>query len=304
MLAAAPGFGALATHLVRRGQWHDWMSTQQVAVEAAARAGSDGDQAVAHRGLGAAYAVMGWYEEAHASYQRALELFADASDTTGLAYTYHDYTWVFDRQERYADALHHIQQALRFDRLAGLRSGEARALAGIGRFLGKLGEARTAIGHLEQAVTLCQELRDPSGEAMAVDDLGEAYHMIGAPERAIECYERAIELLRALDLRPGQAETLDRLGDALRDTGRTEEARATWLLAADLFTELERPQADQVRESSNRCPLMTPEVSPHGPGAELFRRDDPARFRHNRVLNRTRPGGHQHDLRTTGRYVQ
>ena len=169
------------------------------------------------------------------------------SDNAGLAYTYHNYTWVFDRQERYADALHHIEQALRLDRLAGHRSGEARALGAIGRFLCKLGDPRTAIGHLKQAVALCQELGDQSGEATAVDDLGEAYHMIAEPVRAIECYERAIELLRAMDLRPGQAETLDRLGDALRDAGRLEQARAAWSLAADLFAELQRPQVDQVR---------------------------------------------------------
>jgi tetratricopeptide (TPR) repeat protein len=245
---------ALATHLVRRGQWHDWISTQQLAVDAAGRTGSAGDQAVAHRGLGAVYAVMGRYDEAHASYQRALDLFAAADDNVGLAHTYHNYTWVFDRQERYADALYHIEQALRLDRLAGLRSGEARALNGVGHFLCKLGDLRTAVSHLEQAVALCQELGDPSGEATAVDDLGEAYHRLAEPARAIECYERAIELLRAMDNRPGQAETLDRLGDALSDAGRSEEARAVWSLAADLLTELERPQADKVRAKAQRLP--------------------------------------------------
>jgi hypothetical protein len=60
-----------------------------------------------------------------------------------------------------------------------------------------------------------------------------------------------------MDHRPGQAEVLDRLGDALCDAGRREEARAVWSLAADLLTELERPQADNVRAKAERLPPAT-----------------------------------------------
>jgi DNA-binding SARP family transcriptional activator/tetratricopeptide (TPR) repeat protein len=237
---------AMATHLARRGHWHEWASLGEVAVAAARAAGEPADQATAHKGLAAAYAVLGRFDDAHEHYVRAIELFAELGDDVNLARIHHDYCWVFDRESRWSEAIDHLQQALRLDLARGNRAGVARAHNAIGCMHAKLGNHPLALTHCLQAVALFREVDDPAGEASTWDSLGLIHHRTGGHDEATTCLQRALHLHRGSQTRLAEAETLHLMGDNYAAAGAREDARAAWTASAAILTDLGRPEAPQV----------------------------------------------------------
>jgi tetratricopeptide (TPR) repeat protein len=237
---------AMATHLARRGRWHEWASLGEVAVAAARAAGEPADLATAHKGLAAAYAVLGRFADAHEHYGRAIELFAELGDDVNLARIHHDYCWVFDREGRWSEAIDHLQQALRLDLARGNRSGVARAHNAIGSMHAQLGDHPRAFTHCLQAIDLFREVDDPAGEAATWDGLGLIHHRTGEHDEATRCLQRALHLHRGSQTRLAEAETLHLMGDNYAAAGAREDARAAWTASAGILTDLGRPEAAHV----------------------------------------------------------
>ena len=99
----------------------------------------------------------------------------------------------------------------------------------------------------QEALTLLRELGDPIGEGATLDTLGYAYHHLGDYPRAITCFRQAVGRLRTLDARYPEAGTLTHLGDSLELAGRPGAARAAWRRALAILTDLDHPDAEEVR---------------------------------------------------------
>jgi tetratricopeptide (TPR) repeat protein len=237
---------AMATYLARRGHLHDWAALGELAVSAGRATGDPVERATAHKGLGAAYGVLGRFDDAHVHYGIAIELFAETGDETSLARTHHDYGWVLDREDRPAEAIDHFEQALRLYVTADNRPSMARAISSLGFLFGRLGEYEQALTRCLHAVELFQELGDPAGEAAAWDSLGYIHHRTGDHDEATRCLRRGLDIHRSLSARLSEAETLNLMGDNYRDAGAAEDAHAAWQAAVLIFEELDRPEAAQV----------------------------------------------------------
>jgi len=94
-LAARAGFdvqvcrlAATIVHFWRRGYWHDWETTQSIALAAAQRLADPAMQAAAHRGLFGAYLELGRLDDAHHHIVRAIELSNQAGDPIGEAFAF------------------------------------------------------------------------------------------------------------------------------------------------------------------------------------------------------------------------
>lgn len=238
---------ATTDYLYRRGYWHDWLTAQHTALEAAQRLSDESAQAMAHRILGMTHALMGRHADAYPHLRTALALYGRLDDPLGSAQTHLNVAALLSRQDRYTDALHHCRQALDGYVAAGDRTGQAQALNGIGWYHAQLGNHRAALSHCERALALQQELGDRNSEASTWDSLGYAHHRLGGHKQAIDCYERAIDLYEQLGIRYYQAVALAHLGDVLHTIGDVDRARTNWHRALTTLDELDHPEADQVR---------------------------------------------------------
>jgi DNA-binding SARP family transcriptional activator/Tfp pilus assembly protein PilF len=231
----------------RRGHWHDWVATQNLALAASQRLADLPAQALAHSGLARAHTHLRRIDEAHLHYRQALDLFGALDDRTGQADTHTSLAEVFARQARYVDALDHAQQALHLYRAAGHRAGQAAALNTVGWCYALLSDYENTLTHCQEALIQQQELGHRAAEAATWDSLGYAHHHLGHHEQATTCYQKALDLSREIGDRDGEAETLTHLGDTHHANGDPVPARRAWHEALIILDELGHPDADQVR---------------------------------------------------------
>jgi DNA-binding SARP family transcriptional activator len=219
----------LASFLSLKGHWYDWVATQEAVFDAAQRLADRSGRAVIHQLLGRADTWLGGHDDAYTHLRHALDLFGEVADRTGQARTHLDLSILLPRQGRHREALDHAQQGLDLYRAAGHRAGQAGAVSAVGWCYAQLGDYRQAVG----------------------------------------CYQRAIDLYRDLGDRYFEARALTRLGDTHDAAGDPRAARDVWHQALAILTDLDHPNAEQVRTKLDS--LDRPEVEPVAPGAQLTR---------------------------------
>jgi DNA-binding SARP family transcriptional activator len=231
----------------RRGYWREWDATQRLALGAAIRRGVPAAQAHAHRFIGSANFWLSRYEESHAHFGRAVELYESLGDANGLNRTLCLLTGLLEKEKRYADALGQAQRALKVSRAGGDRIGEATALNAAGWQHTQLGDHRQALAYCQRALVLFQEAGDRCGQAPTWHSLGYAHHQLGEHRPAIDCYRHALRLARELGNRYIETEALAQLGDSYHALGDTEAAGTAWQDALAILEDLGHPDADEVR---------------------------------------------------------
>jgi tetratricopeptide (TPR) repeat protein len=110
-----------------------------------------------------------------------------------------------------------------------------------------LGRPEDAVGYFQRSLEISLELDARWGQAYILRHLGEVYDDLRRFEEAIDCYRRSSAISREVGSRRGLARALDLLGVALRRTQGAEAAREYWQEALDIFTQIEAPEAEQVR---------------------------------------------------------
>jgi DNA-binding SARP family transcriptional activator/predicted negative regulator of RcsB-dependent stress response len=238
---------AFDAFLDRRGHWHDLVTVLHVAVGAAGRLADPRAQARAHRHLAHAHSRLGRLDEAHTHLRHALDLTAQAGDQAEQAHIHLTLASVLMERTSHREAVDHSRQALDLYRAAGHRRGQANALNAIGWLCVLLGDHQQALTSCQQALALQQELGDRVGQAATRDSLGYAHHHLGQHTEAITCYQHAIDLHRALGDRYFEADSLTHLGDTHHAIGNPAAARTAWQRAQDILTEIDHPDADQIR---------------------------------------------------------
>jgi predicted O-linked N-acetylglucosamine transferase (SPINDLY family) len=196
------------------------------------------DSAAAHNNLGNALKDLRQFEEAVASYRRALVLKSDLAEAhSNLGSALQDLGQLnaavaslrraLDLKPDFADAHYNLGNALRdlgqtIDAVASYR----HALAfkpDYAQVHSNLGNALQALGQLDGAVASHRRALEIAPDmAQAHSNLGNALRSVGQFEAAISSYGRALEL------QPDLAEAHSNLGNALRDLGRMDDAVASY----------------------------------------------------------------------------
>ncbi|HEX6519474.1 MAG TPA: tetratricopeptide repeat protein [Streptosporangiaceae bacterium] len=238
---------ALGEFLDRRGHWQDLKAAQAAALAAAQRQGDRTGEATAYRGLGLAYAGLSQFDDAHAHYLRALDLFTELGSHADQAHTHLSFAWLAGAQGSIGEAIDHYRQSLRHYHAAGLRSGQAKALNSIGWYLAESGDYDQALAHCQQALIIVRELGDLNSQAHTTDTLGYIYRHLGDRQQAIACYRQALDLFHATGDSYGEATCFSYLGDTHDEAGDTDAARQAWERALEILNRLDHPDADRVR---------------------------------------------------------
>jgi tetratricopeptide (TPR) repeat protein len=100
----------------------------------------------------------------------------------------------------------------------------------------------------EQAIALLQDIGDRYGEAGAWDTIGYAHHNLGRHDQAVTSYHRSLAMCRELGDRGNEAFILTHLGDTHHAAGTGEDARRFWQQALAILTDLDHPDADELRD--------------------------------------------------------
>lgn len=234
-------------YLERRGHWHDLVATQSAGLDAANRLADRTAQARTHSDLARACAYLGDYDGAGKHLQHALDLSEELGDRTRQANTRLRLGGLLALQGRHAAALEHAQQALRLYRATGHHDGCAKALNNIGWYHALLGEYRETLTWCGQALAQHRSLGDRRGQADTLDSLGYAHLHLAGHDEAAACYLQAIGLFGELGDRYNEAYSLNRLGDVRLAADDPDAARTAWQRALTILTDLDHPDADDVR---------------------------------------------------------
>jgi len=173
------------------------------------------------------------YPDAVASYQRSVDLWAEARDETQRAETLCRKGELLEMMARLPEARSTLQDALRSWRAVGDRAREADCQGVLGLVVTELGAPRDAIILLEQALALRRSVAPlPVAEAVLLNFLAVALGNLGDLSGAVERYTEALASARedgdreliALVLK-NRAMDLDQLGESERVLADLSEAR-------------------------------------------------------------------------------
>ena len=235
----------------RAGYWHDQLTIQRIAVDAAKRLGDRARQAHAYRDLGAAVGRLGQLAEARDYCRQALELHRQVGDRLGEARAHNEIAMLAEQQGRIAEALGHTQLALSLYRQEGHEQGLAKMLNGVGWMHAQLGDYEQALEFCEQALSMYRGRGDALNEAATWDSVGYALLHLGRLEEAIGCLRTAVGMIAGLHMGYYETTMLVHLGDAYHAAGDMGPARQAWQEALAILENLNHSDADQVRARLN-----------------------------------------------------
>ncbi|MEQ4301031.1 BTAD domain-containing putative transcriptional regulator [Plantactinospora sp. B6F1] len=245
---AVPMAWVLTDFFHRQGHWTDWVTGQQVALDAARRLGDRAGQGWAHRVLGHAYVLLGRPQDALCQFEHALEQYRALADHVGQGTSHLGLGGLLEQDGRYREALHQCQRALIHFSQANDRIGRARALNAVGWCHALLGDHQQALTHCRAALAIQRALGDRRGMATSLDSIGYLHHQFGEHAAAVDCYQEAVELFREEGDRYYEADVLHHLGDTHLARGDRTAANEVWRRALDILDELGHAGAITVRK--------------------------------------------------------
>jgi tetratricopeptide (TPR) repeat protein len=107
---------------------------------------------------------------------------------------------------------------------------------------------RRAADHHRQALAIHRDVGDRHGAAAALNGLGEAARSAGDAADAIRFHTDALDTAGRIDDRCEQARAHSGLGSAHESLGEHAHARRHHGLALALYTDLDMPQAAEIRD--------------------------------------------------------
>ncbi|MDI1459720.1 BTAD domain-containing putative transcriptional regulator [Catellatospora sp. KI3] len=236
---------ALATFQDRQGYWHDWVTAQRLAVDAAERSGATGDRAHARRGLGRALACAGRHHEAIEALEHAIVLLD--GDPAGKGQAHLDIALALESLNRCDEALGWALRSIPLFEQTDDVALLGNALNCAGWYHAQAGDYESCVACCLRALTLLHGSDDRRGRAATLDSLGYAYLRLERFELAAERLREAVELFGQIDDRHGTADALDHLGECLAATGEQSRAADAWQRALAILEELGHEDAELVR---------------------------------------------------------
>jgi CHAT domain-containing protein len=182
------------------------------------------EEAVAHYGIGWAYASLGENQSAVGHFTRSLSLMQELGDQYGAAISQNGLGWAYLYLGEAERAFDNFSRGLAIHRVVGNQRGEAAALNGLGWTYVTLNKDREGLDAFNGSRALRQATKDRRGEALSLVGIGKIHTRLGEAEKALDALNRALELLRSLGDRSGEVDVLSHLGWVHLSQNRNQEA--------------------------------------------------------------------------------
>jgi tetratricopeptide (TPR) repeat protein len=287
LAAEADALNGLGGISILKGHFRDAAGHFQAALERYGRCGDQAGQARVLHNLGVTDQWLHDPRSAAAYFRRAVAGFERAGQRVGAALALADLADAETDLGNYDLAAEHLQHALPVLHDAEHQLGEAQVLARIGSLNLRRGQATEAADFYRQASAIFRRIDHPTGVASALLNLGEASRYQGEYQQAITYFRQALAMYRRAGGQYGETVTLRCLAGALHSVGETAAARAGlaeslriavetgntyqqagahrdlaeshhaagqheqagqhWQQALALYTQIDAPEADQIR---------------------------------------------------------
>jgi len=229
------------------GQYETAADSCQQALMAFTEAADLAGEALTLGNLGSIRARQGRHDEAADCHERAVKTLREINDHVGEARGLDNLGAVRMQQGRHDDAAECFRQALEVLRSAGDRTGEAGVLENLGNLHRIHGRYVDACAHFTEALEIASGIGNSNREVSTVNSLGETLQALGRSREARERHEAALTKSRECGNRYEEARALTGIAEALRTAGDSESARRHWRAALAVYTEIDVPEADDVR---------------------------------------------------------
>jgi tetratricopeptide (TPR) repeat protein/DNA-binding XRE family transcriptional regulator len=249
-----------------RKRWSPWISAHETGLAGARRIGDRFGEAWTLNNVAHGMRELRRFQDARDHLEQALEIRKEIGDLVGLAWTVTALGFVDCDVASFRAAADRFIEALRIREdvqrehgdddaivLANLH-GQGIARASLGDSYRELGRFDEALAELGEALRIFREIADRHGEGYTLVKLGDTYARMHRPGAALANFEEALATRREIGDRWGEAETLHSRGRVLLATGEHEAAREAWRHALAIFTELDDPRAEDVRELLTSTP--------------------------------------------------
>ncbi|MER7282692.1 tetratricopeptide repeat protein [Dactylosporangium sp. NPDC000244] len=250
----------------RLGRYQATVEHNEQALALFRKAGDVIGEARALDNLGFTERLLGRYEEASAYHGRALALFREAGDVIGEAASRDNLGTAQQLLGRYEAAEEQFSHTLALYRGLNNPRGQAWAKHSLGDLHTRLGRADEAAEHHRQALALFREIGERDGEVWALNGLGEAVHNAGRPSEALVHHRNALSISTETGARDQQARAHRGLARAHHTLSDTTLAQEHFAAALALYTDLDMPEANNVRTDLAALAARSPLTSPSGPG--------------------------------------
>jgi tetratricopeptide (TPR) repeat protein/transcriptional regulator with XRE-family HTH domain len=283
----ASALNGLASIGMMKGHFREAGGHYRAALEYYRRSGDRARQASVLHNLGTTEYELRNLESAADYFHQSTAAYQDADDKLGAAIALSSLAGVEMHEGLHEQAAEHLQLSLSVFREAKDWVREAEALARMGRLSVRRGQLTQAADFFERAMTIYRRIGSPGNEALQLYNLGDLSARQGDYERAISYLMQALVRARQLGDQHLEASALLSLADALNGTGQrgparsqletalrlaietgntdqeasahrrlgeshhtagdAEKARHHWQQALERYTQLQAPEADQVR---------------------------------------------------------
>ncbi|WP_163569975.1 tetratricopeptide repeat protein [Fodinicola feengrottensis] len=246
-----------------RKHWDDWISTHQIALEAARLDGDQAGEALTLNVLGIAYTDQRRFRQAIDCCRQSLAIRRRTGDRRGQAVTLNVLGAAYADRRQYAEATDCYRKALKTYRGLGNLRGEGLVLNSLGDACRRQGIFGPADQHLRRALDIQQRTDDHHSQRLTLDSLGRVYQGLRQYDRAIDLHRSSLTIRRSLGDRWGTATTLTELGNALQHKGQLTAARTCWKEAVDIFDEAgdsagtAQAQQQYLARPLSRCGIVT-----------------------------------------------
>ncbi|GAB2986761.1 AfsR/SARP family transcriptional regulator [Saccharothrix stipae] len=246
----------LSRFLWLRADRTTWLRTTEAALEAARTLGDPEATFVMLFNLGIALAQFQRMDESLARHREALEVARASGDVNAQARALTAVADMLAFLGRVDESESSYREALEVSRAAGSRWAEANAHHNLGLLHLASRRYDEAKSWLRAAVTMYREVGEQCGESTCHTDLATVLMESGEGAEAVTSARTALSVASAAASPYHQAMAHDRLA-VVFDRQGLPGAVAHWQRALALLTELDAPEADQVRERLARARATT-----------------------------------------------
>ncbi|MGH3917411.1 MAG: tetratricopeptide repeat protein [Pseudonocardiaceae bacterium] len=233
----AHALGNLGVVHWRQGHCQQAAEHHQHALAISREIGNRSGEALTLSNLGLVHWQQSRFPQAADHYEQALKIYREIGFPVGevLPLTY--LGLVHWRQGRYQQAVEHHQHSLAISREIGAPVAEAFALGNLGLVHWRQGHYQQAAEHHQHALAIYREIGAPVGEALALTQLGLVHCQQGHYEEAADYHQQALAISRRIGDRSNEAQIRNGLAEAHHANGELDQARTQHSAALTLATE-------------------------------------------------------------------
>jgi len=222
-------------------QWEQAHASYQQALQIKIEFNDRYAQAGTYHQLGMVAEEQRQWEQAHAYYQQALQIYVEFNDRYEQAGTYHQLGNVAYQQQQWEQAHAYYQQALQIFIDFNDKHPQATVYYQLGNVAFEQRQWEQAHAYYQQALQIKIEFNDRYAQASTYHQLGRVAQEQRQWEQAHAYYQQALQIKIEFNDRYEQARTYHQLGMVAQEQRQWEQARDYYLRALVTFAESNDP---------------------------------------------------------------